>query len=107
LEALKQLNVTRAVETVSDEFFAVRREHLAAVGGLSNMSSSEMPRLVYRLAKNAKGHGMRVIVTPFAVAGFHSCAQRNVEAIPLDDDANVSLNPNLLAFKGPFCAEFK
>jgi hypothetical protein len=107
LEALKKLKVARAVETVSDEFFAVRRDRLAAVDGLSKLSSSEMPQLVYKLVTNARQHGLRVIVTPFAVAGFHSSAKSKVEPIPPRDGASVSLNPNLLAIKGALCGEFK
>jgi hypothetical protein len=53
------------------DFFAIRREHLIAVGGLSSVSAAQMPRLVRKLVMNAKLRGLRVIVTPFAIASFH------------------------------------
>ena len=58
----------RCVEIISDHFFALRREHLEAVGGLSVISSPRMPQLVKRLTLNARRRDLRVLVTPFAVA---------------------------------------
>jgi len=63
------LDVIKVVETIPADFFAVRREHLAAVGGVSSM---QMPELVRKLVTHAHQRGLRVIVTPFAVASFHS-----------------------------------
>ena len=64
----EQAGKARCVDAISDEFFAIRAEHLAAVGGLAAVSSSRMPRLVRRLALNASKRGLQVLVTPFAVA---------------------------------------
>lgn len=58
----------RCVDAISDEFFAIRPEHLAAVGGLAAVSSSRMPQLVRRLTHNALQRGLHLLVTPFAVA---------------------------------------
>jgi hypothetical protein len=94
-----QLNVVRSVESISDEFFAVRRNNLAAIGGLSSVSATRMPRLVCKLVKNAKIHGLHVLVTPYAVATFHSAAQtRCLEPIVCDAQLDVRLNSNLLDF---------
>gem|GEM_PF-2354087 len=69
----------RCVEMISDDFFATRREHLAAVGGLSIVSSSRMPRLVRRLILNASRRDLRVLVTPFAVATVEDQRKRDEE----------------------------
>jgi hypothetical protein len=65
-----KFDVIKAVETIPPDFFAFRREHLAAVGGLTRMSSSQT--LLDKLTANAHQRGLRVLVTPFAVASFHS-----------------------------------
>jgi len=65
-----QFDVIKAVETIPPDFFAVRREHLAAAGGVTNASSSQT--LLDKLTTNAHERGLRVLVTPFAVASFHS-----------------------------------
>ncbi|MBV8570114.1 MAG: hypothetical protein JO319_05850, partial [Acidobacteriaceae bacterium] len=52
--------------------FAVRREHLAAVGGLAACSASHMARLAGKLCNHAREHGLRILVTPYAVATFES-----------------------------------
>jgi hypothetical protein len=97
---LDLMNVTRSVETISDHFFAVRHEYLAAVGGLSAVSTGQMPQLVHKLVTNANREGLRVIVTPFSVASFHQ-TRPNVPPDPvrLQNQGAVSLNPNLLAFE--------
>jgi hypothetical protein len=97
---LDLLNVTRSVEMVSDQCFATRREHLAAVGGLSAISAVQMPQLVHKLATKAHRQRLRVIVTPFAVASFHQ-TRPNVPIDPVrpQDHNAVSLNPNLLMFE--------
>lgn len=62
----------RNVDAISEHFFAVRREHLSAVGGLASCSASQMPRLVGKLCHNAHEQGLRVRVTPYAVAMFEN-----------------------------------
>jgi hypothetical protein len=96
---LEHLNVTRSVEMISDPFFAIRREHLAAVGGLSAVSAGQMPQLVHKLVTNAIGRGLRIIVTPFAIARFHQ-TDPNVPVDParLRSENGIGLNPNLLEF---------
>jgi len=87
------------VETISCDFFAIRREHLVAVGGLSSVSSGQMTRLVDKLVLNAKRNGLRVIVTPFAVAGFYPDPPSvPIEPPRLPEQRGISLDPNLLAF---------
>jgi hypothetical protein len=87
---LGALPLTRSVEMISDHFFAVRREHLAAVGGISS-------QLVHKLVSHAKRQGLRVIVSPFAVGAFHQ-SRPEVPLDPVQDGGGVALNPNLLAF---------
>lgn len=74
-----QARNTRCVDVISDEFFAIRAEHLAAVGGLAAVSSSRMPRLVRRLTLNASKRGLHVLVTPFAVATVEAQPRRQEE----------------------------
>jgi len=97
---LELLNVARSVETISDRFFAIRREHLSAVGGLPSVAAGQMPQLVHKLVTNANRCGLRVIVTPFAVASFHhSLPDTPVVPVPLQNHTSISLNPNLPAFE--------
>jgi glycosyltransferase involved in cell wall biosynthesis len=65
------INVVRRVDGISDHFFATRREHLIAVGGLPAISGAHMQRLVMRLVRNADSNGLKVVATPYAVASFH------------------------------------
>jgi hypothetical protein len=65
-----QLDVIKTVETIPPDFFAVRREHLTTAGGLTSISSGQT--LLDKLTANAHQRGLRVLVTPFAVASFHS-----------------------------------
>lgn len=100
LTHLDFLNVVRSVEMISDRFFAIRREHLSAVGGLSAVSAGQMQPLVHKLVTNANRHALRVIVTPFAIAGFHQTRPDvAVDPVRLQDHNSVALNPNLLAFE--------
>jgi hypothetical protein len=97
---LGPMNAVRSVEMISDLFFAIRREYLLAVGGLSAISAGQMLPLVHKLVGNAHRDGLRIIVTPFAVASF----QRTRPVVPVDPvraqtDNGVCLNPNLLAFE--------
>jgi len=103
------LSVVREVDTISDEFFAVRREHLETVGGLGSVSASFMPRLVQQLTESAHGRGLRVLVTPYAVATFEGVwPGAPSEIAPAMDHSDVNpdvklnrvrLNPNLFAFE--------
>jgi O-antigen biosynthesis protein len=94
-----QLNLVRSVESISDEFFAVRRKNLTALGGLCSISATRMPQLVRNLVKNAKLNGLRVLVTPYAVATFHCASQlRCLEPIACDGQSDVRLNSNVVAF---------
>lgn len=97
---MRQLGVTRTVEAISDEFFAVRREHLVQAGGFSAISSSHMPRLVGRLIQNVRTAGLAVIVTPFAVATFEaSVSDPKPEPPRTPCHESVCLNENLPAFE--------
>ena len=60
----------RSVETISDEFFAVRRDRLEALGGLAAVSSIRMPELAQNLVDLSRSANVRVLVTPYAVATF-------------------------------------
>jgi O-antigen biosynthesis protein len=96
---LEHLNVIRSVEMISDLFFAIRREHLAAVGGLSAVSAGQMPQLVHKLVTNAIGRDLRIIVTPFAIASFHQTdPDVPVDPTRLRNEKGIALNPNLLEF---------
>jgi hypothetical protein len=93
------LNLIRSVEMISEHFFAIRREHLAAVGGLSAVSAAQMRQLVHKLVAHAKQQGLRVIVTPFAIAGFQQIRpEAPVDPVRAREHGGVALNPNLLAF---------
>ena len=95
-----QMNVVRAVEAISDEFFAVRRELLASIGGLGSLSAGQMPRLASRLAKNARDRGLRILVTPFAIATFDGASPRPpLEREEQNSASGVSLNSNFAAFE--------
>ncbi len=71
-----QLGTVRLVAAISDEFFAVARRHLAAVGGLGIISADCMPRLVNALRLNARAQGLKVLVTPYAVATLDEVGQQ-------------------------------
>ncbi|MBV8072478.1 MAG: hypothetical protein JO270_21425 [Acidobacteriaceae bacterium] len=97
---MRQLGVPREVETISDQFFAVRRGHLESAGGLSGISTTGMPRLVSELVKNARRQGLAVIVTPYAIATFVSgTAQLVPESMRIGRETLVCLNANLRAFE--------
>ncbi len=93
-------HAVRPVESISDEFFAVSRQHLAEVGGLGSVSSSQMRRLAHGLAKNADARGLRVRVTPYAIATFeHASPSLPLDPVAAHCDSAATLNPNLLAFE--------
>lgn len=90
----------RCVDVISDEFFAVRREHLAAVGGLAAVSSFRMRRLVRRLTLNASKRGLRVLVTPFAVATVETQPARGQEGLGLSVGQVSGALASALSFNG-------
>lgn len=95
---LGQLSVVREVETISDEFFAVRREHLARIGGLGAVSATFMPRLVAELTRYAHEQGLRVLFTPYAVATFEGVWSARSPDACSRDRRGIQLNPNLASF---------
>jgi len=96
---LKHLSATRAVAMISDYFFAVRREHLAAIDALTSVTLDKMPELVHKLVLNSNQRGLRVLVTPFAIASFdQTSAVGPVKPAGTRDSSGIALNPNLLAF---------
>jgi glycosyltransferase involved in cell wall biosynthesis len=96
---LPQLSAVRAVEAISDEFFAVRREHLASVGGLGAISANYMPRLAQLLADNAHDRDLQVVVTPYAVATFEGTSPRErSNIIAAKREIAIRCNANLNAF---------
>jgi hypothetical protein len=99
---LGQLHAVRTVETISDEFFAVRRELLAPVGGLSGVASDQMPRLAYKLVEQAHRRCLRVLVTPYAIATFHRTVPRsNVKSDRDFARGGIAQNLNLADFEDP------
>ena len=58
----------RDVPAVTDTFFALRRECLAAAGGLSLLSPFNMGSVAVRLSEEARRQGLRVLATSRAVA---------------------------------------
>ena len=58
----------RSVTGISPHFFAVRRAQLLAAGGLAVLSSDRMPELLRRLVDVTRAAGLKVVVTPYAVA---------------------------------------
>lgn len=69
-ELPRNLSIVRSVDEISDEFFAVKRSQLNALGGRGAVYSANMPQVVQELAKLARSGGTRVLVTPYAVAMF-------------------------------------
>ncbi len=69
-ELPRVLSVVRSVDQISDEFFAVKRSQLVALGGFGVVSSCGMPQLVNALAELAHSTNSRVLVTPYAIATF-------------------------------------
>jgi len=95
-----QPRAVREVEGITDEFFAVKRAHLCAVGGLRAVTGSHMSRLVRKLAKNAKDQGLKILVTPYAVATFDQALQRlPIESVCSNGSTGICMNPNVMDFK--------
>jgi len=58
-----------------------------------------MPELVHKLVLNSNQRGLRVLVTPFAIASFdQTSAVGPVKPAGTRDSSGIALNPNLLAF---------
>ena len=92
---LSFLNLTRPVEMISEHFFAIRREHFGRWRA-SAVSPGQMPQLVHKLVSYAKRRGLRVIVTPFAIGGFHQMRpELAVDAVRMREQGDVALNLNL------------
>ncbi len=69
-ELPRNLNVVRSVDSISDEFFAVRGSRLRSLGELAAISSASMPQIVKQLVDLARADNSRILVTPYAVATF-------------------------------------
>lgn len=67
-----EVNFVRQVETVSDHFFAVQKTYLMKVGGFAVIGAEQMQAVVNRLVRFASDRGLRVLVTPDAIATFAS-----------------------------------
>ena len=93
----RYVRIVRSVEAVSDKFFAVRREHVEAIGGFARLSSSRMPEFVRDLTAYAHRLRLQVLVTPYSIAAF-DCS----EIVRLSNRAIACLNPNLSAFSDPY-----
>lgn len=76
-EMPRELHVVRTVDGVSDEFFAVKRSRLTALGGLAAILSAGMPQLVKNLVGLAHSDNTRVLVTPYAIATFDVVSPRD------------------------------
>ncbi len=94
-----QISIVRSVEECSELFFAVRREHLAAVGGLGAISSSHMSHFLRLLSNHTRQSGLSTLYTPYAVASFLlNCVEqveRRAAPRPL---SSFQFNPQLLTF---------
>lgn len=94
------LDSVRSVESIVHHAFAVRRELLVAAGGLGAIASNTMPRLVYKLVQQTHRRGLRVFVTPFALATFDNISPID-EPEPARSPAQggILLNPCLEQFE--------
>jgi hypothetical protein len=96
LKALgRSVRVTRSVRAISDDFFAVRREHVEKVGGFALLSS--MSQFVGALTDHAHRSHLQILVTPYAVGSFDRLDQR-----PLPSESPADWNPNFGAFSAPY-----
>jgi glycosyltransferase involved in cell wall biosynthesis len=95
-----QLSVVRSLDAISGRFFAVRREHLAAVGGLGALSSTRIQRVARLLGKHAIDEGLSILFTPYAVATFYTDSEMlKQEATDGVQQDLLRLNPHLLEFR--------
>jgi hypothetical protein len=65
-----ELDFVRSVHSIRGDFFAIRRDRLASIGGLVAISDSTMDRVAHRLAIAAHESDLQVLVTPYSVATF-------------------------------------
>lgn len=94
------LGAVRQVDSIGAQFFAVQRKHLAAAGGLGSIDGKHMPRLVRRLVEHARTKGLKILVTPYAVATFdHGEPQLPGEPVAQHHTDTVNENPNLTFFR--------
>lgn len=101
-ELLRDLRVVRSVDAISDEFFAVKRAQLEALGGLAAVSSARMPELLRRLVDLSQSANSRVLVTPYAVATFDIDVDLKMDAMekqtcPEDPEPDPALAERNLA----------
>ncbi len=96
---LGQASLVRCVDACPETFFAVRREHLEAVGGLGIISSSEIRHLAITLTQYMKDHGLSIIFTPYAVASFSGdqepARERTAQSTAFE---TRRVNPQVLSF---------
>lgn len=118
-ELLRNLSVVRSVDSISDEFFAVKRTQLVALGWPGATFNGHTQQLVKRLAKSAHLSKSHVLVTPYAVATFDiahvsacpgraRCSSRSPSRFngnAVVEDASKSTNPEMLARVGEIDSE--
>ena len=99
----RHVRVVRSVEAISDEFFAVRREYVEAIGGFTQLASS-MPQFVCFLVEHAHRHRLQVLVTPYSIGSFDRLDEQPppAQAAHLLDSAIAYWNVNLSAFSDPY-----
>jgi hypothetical protein len=95
-----QVNVVRSIDAVSERFFAVRRELLIKVGGLSAICGVSMNNLAKELSREAREKGLSIIATPYAIATFSegSVIQRGGEPDASNSALPTKFNHNILTF---------
>ncbi|MBV8550445.1 MAG: glycosyltransferase [Acidobacteriaceae bacterium] len=86
----EHFSVLRSVYSISDEFFAVKRSQLAALGGFGAVSSNRMRDLVQRLVALTHTQGAHVLVTPYAIGTFELVGRTSTV------HADVALVPSLV-----------
>ncbi len=96
---LGQASLVRCVDACPETFFAVRREHLEAVGGLGVVSSSEIRHLATILTQYLQDKGLSLIFTPYAVASFSPAEEPAKErTLQSTKQETLRVNPALLSF---------
>jgi hypothetical protein len=69
-ELLRKLSVVHSVDAISDEFFAVKRHQIEALGGFKTIFSTRMPEVVTGFIHLARSENTRILVTPYSIATF-------------------------------------
>ena len=96
---LGQASLVRCVDACPETFFALRREHLEAVGGLGVISSSEIRHLAIILTRYVEEKGLSLIFTPYAVASFSVDEEPARGRTPQSaTSATLRVNPQVLSF---------